>query len=386
MIPVLYVSPTSVHGGAEEVLLRIMEATAEAGYQPHLLLPGPGWLEERAGAAGYPTHRLPTLPDPFRVTTAGEQLRHLLGNGLAVSALARRIGARLVHSNSARIGYHGGLGARLAGIPAVTHCHDIIGLPLRNPLQRFVHGRLARLWIVPSRATLGAVAALAPRLATRTRVVYNGWDRELYAGVQPLDLQAEFGLAADAEVVGCVAAMYPWKGQDVLIEAVGRLVASRPRLHLLVVGSGQGSTEQAAFEEAVHRQVREAGLESRVTFTGWRSDAWAIIRSMAVFCHLPTGADPLPTSVIHALALGRPVVGSRVGGVPEILADGRAGRLVEPRDPAGAAAAIVDLLDDPDEARRLGAAGQEQFERLFSATEMRRRLLAAYTECGVPPA
>jgi glycosyltransferase involved in cell wall biosynthesis len=377
---VLYVNSTSVHGGAEEALLRLMEAAVQVGYEPSVLLPGTGWLADEARVAGYEVGYLPTLPDPFVTLTAAQQRRHWLRNAVAIARHARRAGAGIVHSNSPRTSYHAGLGARVARIPAVTHVHDIIGLPLRSLVQRRLLAALGRLFLGPSQATADAVTGLAPELSPRVRVIYNGWDRTLYDGVEPLDVRAEFGFPADAVVVGNVAAMYPWKGQDVLIESVGLLLDRHPRLRLLVVGGGQGSSEQAGYEQSLRERVRRDGLEGRVILTGWRQDSWAIIQALDVFCHLPTRPDPLPTAVIHAAALGRPIIGSRIGGIPEILG-GEAGVLVRPGDPKDAAAALEALLADPERRSELGRRAAARFSAVFSAEVMRRGLAGAYATC-----
>lgn len=378
---VLYVNPTSVHGGAEEALLRIMESAQREGYEPHIVLPGPGWLDEESRKRGYPVIWLKTLPDPFVTTTPLEQVRGLPQNTASLYRIIRRLAISLVHSNTPRVAYHAGVAARLAGIPTVTHIHDIVGLPLRGFAQRRVVSALSRLFLVPSRATADRVVAMAPELGSRVRVVYNGWDRDLYEQAPEIDVRRAFGLPSDSFLIGNVAAMYPWKGQDILVRATSTLLERHPQIRLLLVGSGQGGSEQAAFEQRLHDQVEREGLGGSVIFAGWREDAWSIIRGLDVFCHVPTQPDPLPTAVIHAAALGRPILASAVGGIPEILGDGKAGLLVPPGDVASVVSGVTRMMLSDELRRELAGNAAGRFEAVFSSSSVRKGLAGAYADC-----
>jgi glycosyltransferase involved in cell wall biosynthesis len=378
---VLYVNPTAIHGGAEEVLLRIMSYARELGYRPVLVVPSAGWLTSECAQLGIPCELLPTLPDTMASETWQEQFGPWIPNALAISRLARKWRVVVVHSNTPRASYHGGLGARLAGVAAVTHVHDIVSLPYRSPIKGRLLSALADRTLVVSRAVEDAVTGFAPRLRSRIQTLYNGWDVASYAGVQPADLRALFGVPADAVVVGTVAALTPWKGQDILIDAFRHLRERVAAAHLVIVGGTQGGKAQAAYEVELHRRVAEYGLGDAVTFTGWREDVWALIRAFDIFAHVPTQPDPLPTSVLHACALSRAVVASHIGGVPEIVLDGVGGVLVPAGDAAALARALEELAADPRRRAALGQQAYEHFVARFSRQQMVDGLGQIYSQC-----
>jgi glycosyltransferase involved in cell wall biosynthesis len=379
--PILYVSPTAVHGGAEEVLLRVMLYAHELDYAPVLVAPRAGWLTEQCAAHDIPAETLPVIPDTFATTSWRQQLRPWLPSALGIARLARKWRPAIVHSNTPRVSYHGGLGARLAGVRTVTHVHDIYGLPYASRPQARLLAALADWTLVPSHAVERAVVGYAPGLRSRIQTLYNGWDAAEYDDVRPLDLRTLYGIPPEAVVVGSAAAMHPWKGQDVLIEAFRSVREREPRAHLMLVGGAQGGADQGAFEAELHRRVAAYGLGGGVTFTGWREDALAFIRAFDVFVHTPTQPDPLPTAVLHAAALGRAIVAANTGGIPEIVPDGMAGLLVPSGDAEALARTIMGLLDDPARRASLGAGARAHFIERFSRRQMMDGLVHAYEAC-----
>ena len=379
--PILYVSPTAVHGGAEEVLLRVMLYARTLGYAPVLVAPRAGWLTERCVEHDIPVETLPVIPDTFATTSWRQQLRPWLPSALGVARLARKWRPAIVHSNTPRVSYHGGLGARLAGVRTVTHVHDIYGLPYASRPQARLLAALADWTLVPSHAVERAVVGYMPRLRSRIQTLYNGWDATEYDDVRPADLRALYGIPPEAVVIGSAAAMHPWKGQDVLIEAFRAVHAQEPRAHLVLVGGAQGGAAQSEFEAELHRRAGAHGLGGAVTFTGWREDALAFIRAFDIFVHAPTQPDPLPTAVLHAAALGRAIVASNSGGIPEIVLDGTAGLLMPPGNADALAHTICELVDDPTRRAALGAQARAHFSERFSRRQMMDGLAHAYEAC-----
>ncbi len=379
--PILYISPTAVHGGAEEVLLRVMLYARALDYAPVLVAPRAGWLTERCAAHTIPVETLPVIPDTFATTSWRQQLRPWLPSALGIARLARKWRPAIVHSNTPRVSYHGGLGARLAGVRTVTHVHDIYGLPYASRPQARLLAALADWTLAPSHAVERAVVGYAPRLRSRIQTLYNGWDAAEYDDVRPADLRALYGIPSDAIVIGAAAAMHPWKGQDVLIEAFRPVREREPRAHLVLVGGAQGGAAQSAFEAELHGRVAAYGLGGAVTFTGWREDALAFIRAFDIFVHAPTQPDPLPTVVLHAAALGRAIVASNTGGIPEIVPEGVGGLLVPAGDADALARAIGELLDDPTRRGALGERARAHFIERFSRRQMIEGLAHAYEAC-----
>jgi len=145
---------------------------------------------------------------------------------------------------------------------------------------------------------------------------------------------------------------------------------SRPKVRFVIVGDGE-------LWDKLHREVAAHGLRARVLFSGWRSDLGAVYADLdvVVCCSRNEGT---PVSLIEACAAGRAVVGTRVGGIPDIIAAGVNGLLVPSGDAAALAAAIVQLVDDPERRRLMGIDGQRSVRDRYGADRMVKELKDLY--------
>jgi glycosyltransferase involved in cell wall biosynthesis len=157
-----------------------------------------------------------------------------------------------------------------------------------------------------------------------------------------------------------------------MIRALTQVLASHPNTYYLIVGSG--SHLDALIEEA-----DKAGVSERVIFAGMRRDVPRLLAASDVFV-LPTLTEALPTVLAEAMAARLPVIASHVGGVPEMIAEGRNGLLVKPEDSDGLAQACIRLLAKPDERSALGAAGWQVVNQKFSIERQVDQLRELYLE------
>ena len=164
----------------------------------------------------------------------------------------------------------------------------------------------------------------------------------------------------------------PHKGQRYLVDAAARVVQAVPGARFLVVGGGE-------LETRLRRQLKRLALETHVILTGFRPDVLSLHKSFDLFV-MSSVTEGLGTSVLDAMACGRPVVGTRAGGIPESVADGETGLLVPVRDAPALGEAIVRLLRDPSLGRAFGDAGRERVRDRFSAERMVDETVAAYAE------
>ena len=135
-----------------------------------------------------------------------------------------------------------------------------------------------------------------------------------------------------------------------------------------------------AFERLraeLEAQAAALGITTQVRFTGFRRDILALMQSFAIFV-FPSSFEGLGTAILDAMALGKPVVATRVGGIPEAVQDGITGLLVPPRDPQAFAEAIRYLLRHPEQAKALGEAGRKRVEQYFTMERMACQTLQAY--------
>jgi glycosyltransferase involved in cell wall biosynthesis len=172
-------------------------------------------------------------------------------------------------------------------------------------------------------------------------------------------------------VIGAVARLVPVKGLHHLIDAAPIVLRHCPRARFLLVGEGEMRT-------ALEARARARGLQAHILFAGYREDVASVIAGTDLVV-LPSINEGMGRVLVMAMALGKPIVASRVGGVAELLGEGEAGILVPPGDPAALAEAITTLLRDTQRARALGDAGRRRAPR-YSAEAMLEALAKLYHE------
>jgi glycosyltransferase involved in cell wall biosynthesis len=170
------------------------------------------------------------------------------------------------------------------------------------------------------------------------------------------DLRGRLGLPASALLVTSTGRLLRGKGLETLIEAFATLAARDPRPHLLIVGSGAG--QALSIEAEIRADVEARGLGGRVTFTGRVENVEDYLRASDVFA-FPSLFEALGLSLLEAAACGLPCVGSRTGGIVDVIEDGRSGLLMLPGDAPALAGALLTLASDPARRRAMGMRGRD---------------------------
>jgi len=206
--------------------------------------------------------------------------------------------------------------------------------------------------------------------AERTVTVHEGIDVDHVAAAPPVNVHEAFWLPHQAPVVGNVAALVPHKGQRYLVDAAHLVVQHVPDARFIILGEGE-------LREHLEKQVHEHHLEKHVLLPGFRTDVLGCIKGFDLFV-MSSVTEGLGTSLLDAMACGRPIVATRAGGIPEIVEDGVNGTLVPPRDAASLAAAIVRALQDEGWRRRTGEAGLARVRERFTVDRMVSETAAVY--------
>ena len=206
----------------------------------------------------------------------------------------------------------------------------------------------------------------------KVEVIHHGTDVEAFAQTTApaRAIRRELGIPDDSLTVGVAGRLAPEKGHLVLLEAAARL-GDRYPLRFVIVGDGP-------FESDIRAKVKSLGLEDRVVFTGFRPDVNNVIGALDVMTLPSTWKEPCAAVVQQAMALCKPVVGTRAGGTPEMIVDGETGFLVPPGDADALAEAVARLAGDAFLRKRLGTAGRERVEELFSLSVMTDKIEALY--------
>lgn len=251
--------------------------------------------------------------------------------------------------------------ARRAGRPRIlVHLHGRVSeLESFQPAPQRVPE--ADLVIANSQAVAQSV------VGTQARVVYPG----VVVPDSPQALGPGLG-SRTGKVVGTAGRLVPIKGIANLIQAIARLQVDIPDIRLEIAGAGPA-------RPSLERQVRELGLDNCVAFLGWQVDLQPVMARWDVFA-APSLEEAFGISALEAMAAGLPVVASSVGGLPELVEDGRTGWLVPPADPNALAARLRELLLNPAQRQAFGRAGHARAQAHFSTEKMVASISEIYNE------
>ncbi len=340
-------------GGQEIRILAETRWLLEHGW--HVLIaaqPGSPLLAE-AGAAGLPVValRMRGAADPVALAS--------------LLRLIRRRDVDLVHTHSSVDSWLGTLAARALRRPVVRSRHVAIPIQRRRALVYRLADRVLTTGDAIRDIVIGAGVPPA-----RVISVPAGVDTaRFHPGVSGKRVRDELGLRGP--VVGLVADIRASKGHRYFLDAAVIVRRARPEVRFLIVGHGVG------FED-VRRRVQAMALDSHVILTGFRRDIPEVMAALDVLV-LPSIRSEATSQVVpQALAVGTPVVASRVGGLPEIVRDGHTGRLVPPADAPALAAAILELLAEPERARAMARAGQALVRERYSLEAQMRATTGVY--------
>jgi glycosyltransferase involved in cell wall biosynthesis len=185
------------------------------------------------------------------------------------------------------------------------------------------------------------------------------------------EARARWGFKASDFVIGCVANLKPRKGIETLVRAFAlRAQEQDSRLRLVLIGDGP-------LRSHLKRIVEEVGLASAVVFHGTEPEPWRMLAGMDLFVH-PSESEGMPNAVLEAAAAGLPIVATPAGGTVEIVLDGVTGLLTPPGDESAMAAAIGQLVDDPELRGRLGAAARARAESAFGMERFVSETISLY--------
>lgn len=372
---------TAALGGAEIALLRLARNLDPARYQVHFIVFAEGALVDELRSL---RHSVEVVALDAAVATAE---RHSVGrlslaaprHAAATAAHARLLARRLrqlkvqvVHANSLKSGVIGAAAARLAHVPLVWYVHDRISgdyLPPRTAAAvRLAVRYLPARVITNSLATLATLGALRPHRAT---VAYPGLEAGAFStAVRPRPAAPLFGL---------VGRISPTKGQAVFLKAAAEVARRCSDARFLIVGAALFNERE--YEAEVRRLATAPDLDGRVRFTGHVPDVAAQLRELSAVVHASPVPEPFGQVVIEAMAAGVPVIATAAGGVNEILdggPDGMLGLGVDPGDERGLAAAMVQVLEDPESAESRATRALASVRRRFTIDQTAQAVMACW--------
>jgi glycosyltransferase involved in cell wall biosynthesis len=192
------------------------------------------------------------------------------------------------------------------------------------------------------------------------------------------DIRAGLGANGRHVLIANVGRIIPWKGQDVFLRAFAQIAHRFPEARAVIVGSAGDKPQGQAFEKELHRLAMELRIEDRVVFAGHRDDVEVVMGASDIVVHSSSKPEPLGRVIMEAIALGRPVIATNGGGVPEMIEDGVTGSLASPGDAEDLSRALGTVLTDPERAAEMAERARSEARSRFTAESFARTLEREY--------
>lgn len=349
-------------GGGGKSLLGLLDGLPAAGWRAHVVVPGEGQFTDALVERGMPHTIYPFAPVAWR-----RPLSSLAGTAHWY-ALIRKIRPALIHANGFDLSHSFAPAAALAGVPYITH----VRFPPTPEGARWTLRFLPKpaAFVFNSRAMekmlWPMLRALAPE--SRTYVVHNAVDIATFAPAPWPE--------SEALRVGMVANFAPFKRHEDFLHMAAEMLSARRDLEFWIVGD---DTEGQGRRAVLERLAFDLGIVPHVRFLGHRADVSDLLAQLHLLV-VPSQFEPFGRVVIEAMARGRPVIGSRAGGIPEIIDEGETGHLVEVGDVAGFARAALALLADRPRWEAMSRRAAEVARTRFALPAHVRAITAIYEE------
>jgi glycosyltransferase involved in cell wall biosynthesis len=342
--------------GSERCLLDLLAHIDRSRFRPV------AWCNGETLAGELRRIDVPVHVSPFSVLFLWDSPHWAFGSYLRLMreglSLVRHHGARLIHSNSGAPNQWLLPVARGAGVPLLTHLH--VPYIVRDRMALLLHHATLVVGV-----TTGCIEGLLEdgMPAARTKTIYNGVDPEEWGRGDETGLRARLGITSDEIVLTRVGSLIQRKGVDLMLRVFQRLLAERPRCHLLVAGEGPDRSGLEAM-------ARDLGVSERVHFLGFVPSSGAVLRDATDIAVSPARVEGFGLTVIEAGLAARPVVATNTTGMTEILRSGENGVIVPVGSEPALLAALRELVDRKDLRERYGHA--------LLATVQQRFLTASY--------
>ncbi|MDH3603178.1 MAG: glycosyltransferase family 4 protein [Candidatus Tectomicrobia bacterium] len=341
--------------GGEQQVLYLSQALRAHGYDNMTICPPHSALYQRTRDAGLPAYGL-RMHHELDLIAAWKLGRYL-----------QRQQVDILHMHAPHAHTIGLLACVLAPRVRQVVSRRVDFAPIRNRFSRWKYGRPQVQYLTVSNAVRQVMLGSGIPDA-QVQTIHSGIDLKRCEHVP--DASPLF--SPGTRVIGTVGHLAGHKGHRYLLDAMQLILQEEPSVGLAIAGTGD-------LREELEAQAEALGITQQVCFTGFRHDILSFIRDLEIFV-FPSNLEGLGTSVLDAMALGKPVVATQAGGIPEMVQDGVTGLLVPPRDPKALAQAILQLLRQPTLSTRFGEAGAQRVKEHFTAERMASQTMQVYRQ------
>jgi glycosyltransferase involved in cell wall biosynthesis len=364
-IRVLYIHGVAQIGGAERELLTWLKVLDRTRFHPYIVCPSDGPLAFELSELEIP-HISLYLP-------AWRKLLQVLYRPMAILRLVRvmqRWNIDVLHVNDYWWAPIGVLASRLRGCPCLVHVRQEI--ETRKVKQYWLD---KASMVLPVSESIGNVIRDTGISEEKVQVLLSGISKKAAEPSPPSrETSAILKKITGQPIIGTVANLFPRKGLEYLVQAVGNLKESFDNILLVIVGTGD-----AQYESQLRKQIQDLNLTQHVLFTEFQEYPELFVSQFDVFV-LPSIQEGFGIVLLEAMALGKPIVASHVGGIPEIVQHEKTGILVKAADVEELSKGVLTLLNDPNKRRKMGEQAQKRAAEYFSVERMMERLYGLYED------
>jgi L-malate glycosyltransferase len=361
VIRILHYNHTSRVSGAENILLTIVENLDRANFQPVVTAPQGCCLGDEVNQRNIPFVSMRDLSARF-TRRPDLLMKYAASSLLAILAFRRIVRAEqphVIHANSIRAGLVATLATRGMRVPVLWHVHDILPPHPLSPLIRAVAAFASGISVVSvSQATAARFEGKYLRRLLRclSSTLYNGIDTERFTREQGNRARVREALALSSEdfCIGHIGQFSERKNQLGMVRAFAELLPQMPNAVLLLVGAPL-FTHEVKYAQQLEQEVHNLRIEDRVRFLGQRSDIPSLMQALDLLV-VNSRQEPLALTVVEGFSARVPVLGSRVGGIPEMIEHGVTGWLISAPDRHSLARDMLSIARNPPLAKRVSEA------------------------------
>ena len=337
-LTILHTEASDGWGGQEIRIFNEMLGMMGRGHRVMLAAPRHAKIYQRSKEAGVETFDVPMGRSSFASSV------------LQIAWLILKENVSIVNTHSSRDSWTGSIAGRSTCTRVVRSRHISSDLG-RNMFTRFVYRNLNDAIITTGEFIKDQIVNDLGVDGAKVHPIPTGVDISRFGRADGSTLRVELGLSPGVPVLGIAAVMRGWKGHEFLLKAMPGVLNVFPDARLVVAGDGPGRW-------LVEHFMKELGIEDMVILLGHRDDVENVIAAFDVSILPSYASEGIPQFVLQSMASGKPVIGTTVGGIPEVVSDGVTGLLVPPKDPDAIADAAIKLLSDADMRKRMGDAGR----------------------------
>jgi sugar transferase (PEP-CTERM/EpsH1 system associated) len=283
---------------------------------------------------------------------------------------------QVLHLHNSTAFFYGVIAGKIARVPVIVyteHARDVfpnLKVRIADKLLSFFTNRI----VVVAGYLKNNLIKYEKFKEKKISVIHNGIDADCYnVKTDCREIRTKLGIDETTNVVGIVARLDPIKNHKCLIKAMKQVISEKPKTVLLIIGDGP-------IRSGLEMLVSDLMLGRNIKFLGMRADIPELMAAMDVFV-LCSRSEGLSITLLEAMAAGKPVVATNVGGNPELIEHGVNGLLVQPDDRDGLSKAIIACLNDKSKAETMGRAAQKKVSERFTADNMIKKYEEIYGDC-----